>query len=190
MTGQSTRTAIIELAQEAIACRGYSAFSFRELATALGIKSASIHYYFPTKTDLGVAVARQYRARFQAALDELLATNPTPWQALSFLVDIYRHEAISSQRMTVCMMLAAEIKNLPGEIQVEMADFYSLNLGWIKTQLLRIGLSEAVCEETATQCFALLQGGLIGAKSQANPAYFDLAAKAMEPLLAAAIKRS
>lgn len=190
MSAQSTRDAIIALAQQAIAARGYSSFSFRELAAELGIKSASIHYHFPTKTHLGVAVARQYRASFQLALDEFLATGPSPWQALSFLVDLYRREAASGQRMTVCMMLAAEIKNLPAEIQQEMADFYALNLGWISAQLARIGLSDTVCEQTASQCFALLQGGLIGAKSQGKPEYFDVVANALEPLLAAAIKRS
>lgn len=190
MGNPSTRTAIIELAQEAIANRGYSAFSFRELAAELGIKSASIHYHFPTKTHLGLEVVRQYRARLQVVLDTFMATGPTPWQALSFLVDIYRREAASGQRMTVCMMLAAEIKNLPQEIQVEMGEFYALNLGWIRNQLARIGLSESVCIETATQCFALLQGGLMGAKSQDQPGYFDVAASAMEPLLAAAIKRN
>ena len=48
----NTRDKILELAQEAIATRGYSSFSFREIATELGIKSASIHYYFPTKEAL------------------------------------------------------------------------------------------------------------------------------------------
>lgn len=29
--------------------RGYNGLSFRELAKEVGIKSASIHYHFPTK---------------------------------------------------------------------------------------------------------------------------------------------
>src|SRR6478609_4840315 len=107
----STRDKIIELAQAAIATRGYSAFSFRELAAELGIKSASIHYHFPTKTHLGVEVARAWRERLELALNHIAANNTQPKQALLGWIDIYRHEAANSERMTVCTMLAAEIKN-------------------------------------------------------------------------------
>src|SRR6476659_5718100 len=124
----STREKIVELAKAAIATRGYSAFSFRELASELGIKSASIHYHFPTKTHLGVEVARSYRQRLATALEQITAHYPEPEDAIAQLIAIYRQEASTSQRMTVCTMLAAEIKNLPDEIQQEMQAFYGLNL--------------------------------------------------------------
>jgi len=53
--------------------RGYSGLSFRELAKDVGIKSASIHHYFPTKGELGGALAERYRIDFQEYLDGLLA---------------------------------------------------------------------------------------------------------------------
>ena len=43
---------------------GYNNFSFRELANDVGIKSASVHYYFPTKADLGAELAAQYTLGF------------------------------------------------------------------------------------------------------------------------------
>lgn len=183
MTNLSTRDNIVELAQEAIASRGYSSFSFRELAAELGIKSASIHYHFPTKTHLGVEVARQYRFRLHAALTEFMASDPSPRQALDYLIRIYRHEAHTSQRMTVCMMLAAEIKNLPAEIQQEMAEFYALNLGWINTQLSLMGMTAAESNEKSRQVYALLQGGLMGAKARNEPEYFDTVISAVDLLL-------
>lgn len=183
MSNPSTRDNIVELAQEAIATRGYSSFSFRELAAELGIKSASIHYHFPTKTHLGVEVARQYRLRFHAALTEYAVGDHSPQEALDYLIRIYRHEAHTSQRMTVCMMLAAEIKNLPAEIQQEMAEFYALNLGWISTQLAHMGLNAADCEKKSCQIFALLQGGLMGAKTRNEPDYFDVVAMGVDAIL-------
>ena len=99
------------------------------------------------------------------------------------MVGIYRHEAHTSQRMTVCMMLAAEIKNLPTEIQQEMTEFYALNLGWISTQLAHMGLSAADCEKKSRQIFALLQGGLMGAKTRNEPDYFDVVATAIEAII-------
>lgn len=174
----NTRDKIIELAQEAIATRGYSSFSFRELAAELGIKSASIHYHFPTKTHLGVAVACAWREHLECALNHIAANNTDPKQAIAAWIDIYRQELSASQRMTVCIMLAAEINNLPNEIQQEMKAFYELNLAWIAARLAEMGFDGDIKEEKAQQLFALLQGGLMGAKGQNNPAYFDVVVKA------------
>lgn len=176
MNTMSTRDKIIELAQEAIATRGYSAFSFRELAAELGIKSASIHYHFPTKTHLGVEVAKTYRLRLESALSEIESQYLDPSKALEAMIAIFRQEAATTQRMTVCTMLAAEIKNLPEEIQLEMKAFYELNIRWVETLLDRLDVDGA--PEKARQIFALLQGGLIGAKGQGSPQYFDTVMKA------------
>jgi len=182
MTG-STRDKIIALAQEAIATRGYSAFSFRELAAELGIKSASIHYHFPTKTHLGVVVAQGWREKLEAALAAIAEQAADPYKAMEGLIAIYRHEAQTSQRMTVCTMLAAEINNLPDEIRAEMGKFYALNLGWINERLLAAGLSDVDASEKARQIFALLQGALMGAKGQREAGYFDVVAAAVPHLL-------
>lgn len=178
----STRDKIIELAQEAIATRGYSTFSFRELAAELGIKSASIHYHFPTKTHLGVAVARNWREKLEAALTAIAEQTADPHQALGKLIDIYRQEAKTSQRMTVCTMLAAEINNLPQEIRAEMGEFYRLNLNWISARLQQSGLAETEASEKTRQIFALLQGALMGAKGQGDAGYFDVVAAAVPRL--------
>lgn len=180
----NTRDKILELAQEAIATRGYSSFSFRELAAELGIKSSSIHYHFPSKTHLGVAVARAWRERLELALNQIAVNSTDPKQALTAWIGIYRQEANTSQRMTVCTMLAAEIKNLPDEICLEMKAFYELNLGWIATRLKEMGQNELAAQQKSQQLFALLQGGLIGAKGQNDSAYFDVVVGATEQILA------
>jgi TetR/AcrR family transcriptional repressor of nem operon len=177
-----TRDKIIALAQEAIATRGYSAFSFRELAAELGIKSASIHYHFPTKTHLGLEVASSYRARLERALTRIAVNSQGTKQALDGFIAIFRQEAAASQRMTVCTMLGAEIKTLPVEIQQEMAQFYQLNIGWLSQQFVSSGCSSAQAHAKACQLFALLQGALMGAKAQQNPEYFDVVIKAIQLL--------
>jgi len=45
----------VDLAEALIQSRGYSAFSYQDISDRLGIRKASIHYHFPSKTDLGVA---------------------------------------------------------------------------------------------------------------------------------------
>ena len=72
-TRQRSETAeqILDLAETLIQTRGYSAFSYQDIADALGIRKASIHYHFPSKADLGVAVINRYIDRFDAALTEV-----------------------------------------------------------------------------------------------------------------------
>jgi len=53
---------------------GFHACSFREIATDVGIKSASVHHHFPAKADLGAALVARYTARVLAMFVEFAAT--------------------------------------------------------------------------------------------------------------------
>ena len=58
-TSTDTKQAILDVAKARVQARGYNSLSFRELAKEIGVKSASIHYHFSTKGDLGAALARR-----------------------------------------------------------------------------------------------------------------------------------
>ena len=65
MEPMATRaTEILDAAEGFARQTGYNGFSFRDIAAEIGIKSASVHYHFPTKGDLGAALARRYAERF------------------------------------------------------------------------------------------------------------------------------
>ena len=46
--------------------------SYADLAEVVGIRKASIHHHFPTKTDLAIALLRSYEERYGAALEAIL----------------------------------------------------------------------------------------------------------------------
>ena len=54
MTG--TRDDIILLADSLIRIKGYNGFSYRDISAEMEVRNATIHHYFPTKSELGVAV--------------------------------------------------------------------------------------------------------------------------------------
>ena len=59
--------------------RGFHAFSYRDIAEQVGIKTASIHYYFPTKAHLAEAVVRRVLTgaeRGLAAIDTEVSPAP------------------------------------------------------------------------------------------------------------------
>jgi TetR/AcrR family transcriptional repressor of nem operon len=70
----STHDSLIELTDTLIQQNGYQGFSYADLADGLGIRKASIHYHFQTKTDLGLAYCEYKEAsllKLEAALLQL-----------------------------------------------------------------------------------------------------------------------
>ena len=61
-----TRDRILAIADRHLMRRGYHAFSFADIAQELGIKPAAVHYHFPTKPELVIAVIQAYARRFEA----------------------------------------------------------------------------------------------------------------------------
>jgi TetR/AcrR family transcriptional regulator, transcriptional repressor for nem operon len=53
----NSKEAIMAAARRSARAHGYSGLNFRDLASEVGIKAASIYHHFPSKADLGAAVA-------------------------------------------------------------------------------------------------------------------------------------
>ncbi|HVU55470.1 MAG TPA: TetR/AcrR family transcriptional regulator [Puia sp.] len=62
-----TRENIIDRAEELIRTKGYNAFSYGDIAEVLHVRNAAIHYYFPSKADLGVSVVDREIAKIDSS---------------------------------------------------------------------------------------------------------------------------
>jgi len=62
---RDTREEILQTAEALWQRRGYNGFSYHHIAVQLGIRNAAIHYHFPSKESLGVALIQRYRERFR-----------------------------------------------------------------------------------------------------------------------------
>ena len=67
----NTETKILEIGLALIQERGINGFSFADIAERIGIKKASIHYYFPTKLDLVKGVLAYYKHNFFVSLNAI-----------------------------------------------------------------------------------------------------------------------
>src|SRR5271154_7619977 len=103
-----TREAIMAVARKTVQAHGYNRLSFRELAKEVGVRSASIHYHFPTKGDLGAALARRYTEDASAALEGLLVESRNPATCLRKYTDLFRLALENNNRMCLCGIMAAE----------------------------------------------------------------------------------
>ena len=168
-TRQRSETAeqILDLAETLIQTRGYSAFSYQDIADALGIRKASIHYHFPSKTDLGVAVVNRYIDRFGAALTEVAGDEQQSSMAmLELYVQPYLQFAHAPDRVCLCGALAGEMLALPEEMRARVDHFFRTHQAWL-TKLLRRGAARgefalvAPPAKVARSIFASLQGALL-----------------------------
>src|SRR5215470_3173926 len=126
-TKQRSETAeqILDLAETLIQTRGYSAFSYQDIADSLGIRKASIHYHFASKTDLGVAVINRYIERFDAALTDIADDQTQSSLAmLDFYVQPYLKFASTPDRVCLSGALAGEVLALPPEMRARVDHFF------------------------------------------------------------------
>ena len=127
---KDTKTQIMDLAEKAIIQGGYSAFSFRELAAQIGIKSASVHYHFPTKGDLTVSIMRRYKERFSNELPDVATTDASVTQLINGFIDGFKAKVVENQNMSLCTMLTTDTHQLPEDVKQELAEFYHIKLDW------------------------------------------------------------
>src|SRR5690606_29438638 len=138
----SKREEIIQFADTLIRQKGYNAFSFYEISDKVGIKTASIHYHFPTKSDLGVAVIDQHIEHLNGLIESLKRKSPT--EKLSKFFSIY--SSIQKERK-VCLVgsLATDFNTLDNKVQDKLKGFSALMLDWV-SGFLEEGKEENVFE--------------------------------------------
>src|SRR6516165_9972861 len=104
------RQKILEVAETLIQTKGYNAFSYRDIAKIVGIKTSSIHYYFPSKADMGKAVVKRHIETLITVLDELIASKRSWEKKLdAFFELIFTHTYLAGRRMCLGGMLASDV---------------------------------------------------------------------------------
>lgn len=182
MTMSNTREQLQDRAEHYIRQGGFGSFSFRDLAKDLNIKSASVHYHFPSKSDLGTAVAQRYNQRFANALPDPAASKLATAELLRQYILMFYTEMTHSKQVCLCAMLSVERATLTADINATVDAFYALNLDWLSAVFARDDidpLPKPQAHQRACQILATLQGGLIGAWSQQNMDYFVQAARGL-----------
>ena len=162
-----TAEQILDLAETLIQTRGYSAFSYQDIADSLGIRKASIHYHFPSKADLGVAVVDRYIARFGEALTAIADDqSQSSMNMLDFYVQPYLQFASTPDRVCLSGALAGEMMALPPKVRERVDHFFQTHQLWL-TKILKRGVTRgeftlaAPASKVARFVFGALQGALL-----------------------------
>lgn len=178
----SRQTEILDLAQSLIQRRGYNGFSFGDLATALGVKPAAIHYHFPTKTDLVRALMHRYRQRLHVSLANIDEQATTPRRKLERFIQLFQTIAKPDHRICLCGMLATELTTLPAPLQEDVRQFFDDNETWL-ARVLGEGRKSKVLEfegssAAAARCiYGALHGAMLSAHTFSDPARLSTAGR-------------
>lgn len=173
MPGPSTAERILDIAERSARTGGYNAFSFREIATEIGIKSASVHYHFPTKEALGEALVERYSDNFFRVLGD--PQTAPPEELLLRYAAIYGAALKEDGLMCLCGVFGAEIADLPPPVSRGTRRFFERNLEWLQQVHIRQGLTPEAAQQAAAHVIATLEGAMILARAMGDSTLFDAA---------------
>jgi TetR/AcrR family transcriptional repressor of nem operon len=170
----SSKEAILAAARRTAQAHGYSGLNFRDLADEVGIKAASIYHHFPSKADLGAAVARRYWENTAADLDSMLAETSDPARCLHQYPDIFRKSLDADNRMCLCSFMSAEYDDLPEAVKKEVQTFADVNVAWLSKVLSAAAVvNSGESEQRARAIFAAVAGAQLMARSRSDISLFD-----------------
>jgi TetR/AcrR family transcriptional repressor of nem operon len=165
---------ILKSAKQTAQSHGYNGLNFRELASMVGIKAPTIYHYFPTKADLGAAVAKRYWEETAEELEEMLKKFADPRECLRRYSQIFRRSLEDGNRLCLGSFMSAEHDDLPEEVKAEVQAFADINIAWLARVLAAAEGTEAtVSQKRAQAIFAAVAGAQLMARSRSKISIFD-----------------
>ncbi|SFW24780.1 TetR/AcrR family transcriptional regulator [Chitinophaga sancti] len=125
---QDTKDKIVGLADQLIKTKGFNAFSYKEISDPLAIKNAAVHYYFPSKADLGMAVLQQEFDSLNIGIANW--ENLTEDQQLRQLIASFEKKC-SGHMACIMGSLSPDYNTLPANMQERLQQFSAAVIEWV-----------------------------------------------------------
>ncbi len=175
-----TAQRILDVAERLVQRRGFNGFSYANVAGELDITTASLHYHFAGKAELGEALIARYAARFADALEQIDSRVPEARAKLDAYAGLYA-DVLRGDRMCLCGILAAEYETLPGPMREAVIRFFDANETWLSGVLIQGRSDETLSfggspSEVAQTILSGLEGAMLVARPYGDPARFRSAA--------------
>jgi len=161
---RDTGEEILNAAEALLQRRGYNAFSYQHIAVQLGVRNAAIHYHFPAKEDLGVALVRRYQVRFREWA-AATGTSDCAWARLQAYFRTFHDFLVADGKCCPGGVLGAEFHALPEAMREQARTLMRENYEWL-VQTLELGRAQGRlsyagrAEDKAVEVGAALQGAL------------------------------
>lgn len=181
MTNPSTTyDDILRSARSLLIEGGYNGFSYADIAKVVGIRNASIHHHFPSKSDLVRTLVARYREEAEAGIAELERQVADPADQLRAYIGYWEAcIADASAPFCVCALLASQIPVLPEEVTLEVRAHFRTLSGWL-TSVLERGARQGGLHATGTakaeaeSFVACVHGAMLSARAYGDPKMFGV----------------
>jgi len=170
-----TREQLLVAATEFTQVLGYNAFSYRDLAERVGVRTASIHYHFPSKGDLGREVVIRHRRENAEFMEQVERAGGTALDRLRRYCEGFRKSYGNGSRMCLGGMMATDSESLPAEILAEVRGCYEDHENWL-AKTLRLGLARGDIQFSGSPktlakiLFDALEGAMLATRAFRTPA--------------------
>lgn len=158
-----TRELIMDKATELLMQRGFNGFSYRDISSHLGMKNAAIHYHFPSKTDLALALVDEYQQTLRGNTSSFMAYGGPATPQLEGLFLFTRNQVANGRCICPMGAFAVDFDDLPEEVKLATERFMKDSIKWL-TQVLEAGreqnefVFEGESKQKAIGILATLQG--------------------------------
>ncbi len=186
-TQGDTKSKIIDLGEKLLLGKGFNGFSYADIAISLGIKNAAIHYHFPCKSDLGLAIIQRARERFKKWGANKETEQLPDRERLDSFFQIYRHYLTKRESVCLSGALETDFTTLPKPMQEETRGLVYDLLTWMEI-FLDQGRKRGTFSfpgtprDQAIIVLAVMQGGLQMTRVT-DQSVFDLAVSQIRRLL-------
>lgn len=176
MSKKQTIEKLLDAAELLTQTVGLNAFSYKHLAAQVGIKTASIHYHFPSKHDLIVALVGRYIERFVELLETIDATQGSGLKRLQAFCRIFV-ETYENNKMCPCAMLASELMSVNQSTHDKLKYFFQVTEQWL-SKTLQLAVTQGEVSKrldpsnASKHLLATLEGGMLIARAKSDVDYF------------------
>lgn len=185
-----TRTKLLDAAQDLIQRLGANAMSYQNLSEAVGIRKASIHYYFPTKQDLLSALIERYHAYFIGLVERIISEEVDAMVMLDRYIGLFEATLREGKHEKACLcgMLGAELGSLGNDAAKGIRHFYRANQDRLAV-ILQKGRQDSVfrfdgdAENLASLVFSALEGVVLIARAEGGVKKFRALSGELRALL-------
>jgi len=125
------RQQLVDVATGSIQDSGLNSLSFRTLGDKVGVKSSSVHYYFPEKAELAGVVIEEYSADLQRRLVEIEQRQIAPAKKIESFIKIF-DDVLKAEKFCLCGMMAAELSSLDDQRRALLLDYFQDTEAWLE----------------------------------------------------------
>ena len=158
-----TRDQIMEKASELLTQRGFNGFSYRDISTHLGVKNAAIHYHFPSKTDLALALVDEYQQTLRNQTSAFMAYGGPATPQMQGLFMFTESQFCMGRCICPFGALSIDYSDLPVEVRNATGRFMTDSVKWLTRVLETVTEQDEFSfkgdpEQKALGILAALQG--------------------------------